>query len=259
VTAFAAAGRPLGPSAFAVLAVCGLLVAAGWLLGRGGRRPPRSAEAAVVELCAVVGAAFALLLTLEQIRYDAAVLTIWGVLLGLAALRRDRPASRRAWLVRAACAAELGACWLLLYSAEVGLPEAYTLPFALVALLAGAYELHRRPELSSWVAYAPALVAGFLPSLALVLVDVDPNHLLRRGLLFVGAVLTVIVGSWRRRQAPVVTGSAVAVVVALYFLLLLWISGTVAGYLLFALAGLVLIVLGAVYEKRLRGALRKMS
>jgi hypothetical protein len=47
--------------------------------------------------------------------------------------------------------------------------------------------------------------------------------------------------------------------VALYFLMLLWISGTVAGYLLFALAGLVLIALGAVYEKRLRGALRKMS
>jgi len=259
VTAFAAAGRPLRPSAFAILAVCGVLVGVAWFLARGGRRPPRSAEAAVVELCAVVGAAFALLLTLEDIRYAAAVLTIWGVLLGVAALRRDRPASRRAWLVRAACAAELGACWLLLYDAAVGLPEAYTLPFAFVALLAGAYELKRRPDLSSWVAYSPALVAGFLPSLALVLVDVDPNHLLRRGLLFVGAVVTVIVGSWRRRQAPVITGSAVAVVVALYFLMLLWISGTVAGYLLFALAGLVLIVLGAVYEKRLRGALRKMS
>src|SRR4029079_14150114 len=130
------------------------------------------------------------------------------VLFGLAALRRDRTTGRRTWLIRAAFTAEVGACWLLLYSAQVGLPEAYTLPFAAMALLAGVLALRRRPELSSWVAYSPALAAGFLPSLALVLVDIDPNHLLRRGLLFVGAVHTVIVGSMRRRQAPAVTGSA---------------------------------------------------
>ena len=88
----------------------------GCLAARRGRR----AEAGVVEMCASVGATFALLLALGSARHAAAVLTIWGLLLGGAALRRDRPPDRRAWLVRAALAAEVGATWLLLYSVEVG-------------------------------------------------------------------------------------------------------------------------------------------
>ncbi|MGE5828900.1 MAG: SCO7613 C-terminal domain-containing membrane protein [Micromonosporaceae bacterium] len=279
VTAFAAASMPLRASAIWVLAVGAGLVMLAWPLAPGAPAaagptgPPdpagaptrRPGESALVELCAGLGAIGALGLALglpptaEAMPYAAVVLTIWGVLLGLAALRRDRAPARRAWLARAAAAAELAACWLLLYSAQVGLAEAYTLPFAAVALLAGMVELRRRPELSSWIAYGPALAGGFLPSLALVLIDIDPTHLTRRAALFIGAVLTVIIGSWRRRQAPAVTGSTVAIVVALYHLVLLWIIGAVAGYLLVAIAGLVLVTLGATYERRLRRALRRMS
>ena len=254
VTAYAAAGWQLRPSAFWILAICAVLVGVAFALAR---RSARRAEAPVVEMCAYVGAAFALLLTLDSTRHCAAVLTIWGLLLGEAALRPDRSAQRRLWLVRAALAAELGAAWLLLYTVEVGLPEAYTLPFALVALLTGALELRRRPDLSSWLAYGPALAGGFLPSLALVLVGDDP--LWRWVTLFAAAIVTVIVGSWRRRRAPVVSGSTVAVAVALTEMVRLLIEGEVAGAILVAVAGLVLIGFGAMYEQRLRGALRRMS
>jgi hypothetical protein len=253
VTALAATGRPLLPAAFAVLAVSAVLVALAWVLVRTRRR----AEAGVVEMCASLGGTFALLLALGSARYAAAVLTIWGILLGGAALRPDRSPARRVWLVRAALAAEVGATWLLLYSAEVGLAEAYTLPFAVVATLAGAHELRHRPELSSWIAYGPALAGGFLPSLGLVLVGQDVVW--RWVTLLAAAVVTVIFGSWRRRVAPVVTGAVVAVLVAVVEMIRLLLSGAIAGALLVAVAGIVLIVSGALSEQRLRGALRRMS
>jgi hypothetical protein len=202
----------------------------------------------VIERAALVGSAFALLLNLNSLRSAAAVLTIWGVLLGIAALRADRPAEQRRWLVIAAAFAELGAWWLLIYSGGVGLREAYTLPFALLALWLGRSELKRRPTLSSWVAYGPGLAAGFLPSLALVLpVEGD---LRRRALLLAAAVLTVVVGSVRRRVAPVVAGGAVAVAVALHEIVVLVSQGAAAAYFLFGIAGIALVALGATYEKR---------
>src|SRR5262249_57837434 len=118
----AGAGQPVRPAAFGLLAVCAVLVGAAYgLAGNPARRP----EANVIELSASIGAAFALLLTLGSVRHAAAVMTVVGLLLGAAALRRDRPAARRQWLVRAALGAEVGACWMLLYSVDVALTEAY--------------------------------------------------------------------------------------------------------------------------------------
>jgi hypothetical protein len=292
VAIFAAVGQPVRPAAFGVLAVCALLLATAAFLARTPfpRRSPapsasptpvdlgdipaggdpltgaspkpaqaggRVAEAGVVELAAALGATLALLLALGSARHAAAVLTIWGLLLGAAALRPDRPAIRRQWLVRGALAAELAACWLLLYSVEVGLPEAYTLPFAAVAVLTGAVELRRRPELSSWTAYGAALAGGFLPSLVLVLAGEDAVW--RWVTLFAAAIVTVILGSWRRRRAPVVAGAGVAVAVAVTEMIRLLVQGAIAGAVLVAVAGLVLIVFGALSEQRLRSALGKMS
>jgi hypothetical protein len=252
-TALAAAGRELRPAAFGLLALSAGLIGVAWLLARAPQRRP---EAAVVELCAALGAMFALLLSLGSHRHSAAVLTIWGLLLGAAALRRDRPARWRHWLVRAALAAEVGASWLLLYSVEVGLAEAYTLPFAAVAVLAGALELRRRPDLSSWVAYGPALAGGFLPSVALVLVGSDPVW--RWVTVFVTAVACVIVGSWRARLAPAVTGAVVAMLVSVTEMIRLLAAGQIFGAALVALAGVVLIAFGALAETR-RRRVRRMS
>jgi hypothetical protein len=135
--------------------------------------------------------------------------------------------------------------------------EAYTVPFAAAALLVGALELRRRRDLSSWMAYGPALAGGFLPSLALVLVGEDVVW--RWVTLFMAAITAVIVGSVRRRLAPVVTGGAVAIIVAVVQMIRFLAQGAIAGALLVAIAGVILIIFGAVSEQKLRGALRKMS
>ena len=88
-------------------------------------------------------------------------------------------------------------------------------------------------DLSSWVAYGPALAGGFLPSLALVLVGQDPGW--RWVTVFVAAVADRdhrLVA--RRRRAPAVTGAAVAMVVAVIEMIRLLrrrarIAGAVAG------------------------------
>jgi hypothetical protein len=152
--------------------------------------------------------------------------------------------------VRLALLAEVGGCWLLLYGVHIGLPEAYTLPFALAALVAGIVELRRRPDLSSWLAYGPALGGAFLPSVALILVG--DRSLLRWVLVFFGAVGVVIVGALRGWRAPVVTGAATAVLVAVVEMVWLLLDDRIAGALLVGLAGSLLIVFGAFAERRLR-------
>ena len=254
VTGAAAVHAPLRPSAFGVLAVAAVLVGLSWMLARPAMAAARPGEAAVVELGAYVGSAFALLLTLDSLRYTAAVLTIWGVLLGLAALRRDRTPRRRIWLVIGACLAELGAVWLLLGAAHVAVVEAYTLPFCAVAVVAGVIELHYRDDLSSWVAYGPALAAGFAPSLLLAVVG--EGELWRRIALFIAGVAVLAIGAAYQRRAPTVIGAAVAIIVALHELVLLAMNSSVAGYFVFALGGLLLLGLGATFERRRRDIVR---
>jgi hypothetical protein len=141
-------------------------------------------------------------------------------------------------------------------TADVALAEAYTLPFAALALLVGVLELRHRPDLSSWVAYGPALVAAFLPTLVIVLAT--DTSALRQVLLLLGAVATLIFGSMRRQQAPVVVGAVVTALAALHAL------ATVGPWLVLIPVGVVLLVLGASNERRrrtqerLRGALRGM-
>jgi nitrate reductase gamma subunit len=158
----------------------------------------------------------------------------------------------RQWLIRAALAAEVAACWLLLYSVEVGLPVAYTLPFAAVAVLLGAVAQRQRRDLSSWLAYGPALAGALLPSLALVLVGNDPVW--RWVGLFGISVAIVIVGAWRGLLAPEVVGSAVAVVVTITEMIRLLAAGQIGGAVLVALAGAILVAFGAVFETRRRRA-----
>src|SRR5262249_32178983 len=116
------------------------------------------------------------------------------------------------------------------------------------------------PEISSWYAYGVALAAAFLPSLAIVLSTGQTP--LRRALLIVGAAATVAYGSMRRQQAPVVVGGVVLTVAALYEVAVL---STVALLLVvMGLVGVMLVSLGANYEKRrrniqrLRGAIGRL-
>jgi len=245
--------------AFWILAVAAVSLAFGaWLR-------PRGTESVAVQAAAHAGAVVALLFTVGSTGLAAAVSTLWGVVVGLRALWPGTSRSGRAALTATAAAWELLAWWLLLAGRDVVLVEAYTLPLALVALLAGWAALRARPDLSSWVAYGPALCAAFLPSLAMVLVESGPTAGFpwRRLLLGAGALLVVVAGSVRRRQAPVVVGGVVLGIVALHEVVLAW--DLLPRWAPLAVGGLLLVGLAMPYERRrrdlarLRGAVGRMT
>jgi hypothetical protein len=263
VAASLAAGFPARWAAFPLLGVCAVAVALAAMLPRLRPTVSTEVEVMVIEATALLGMGGALALTIGAPRYTALVCTALGAILGLAASRPGRPEKYLQGLIFAAAASEVAGVWLLMSTGRVALPEAYSLPFAVFALLVGVLELQRRPDLGSWLAYGPALIAGFLPSLALMLMtDTAP---LRRVLVIVAGVLTLALGSVRRQKAPVVVGSVVTAATTLHELLRLsaklpwWVL-----LLLFGAAGVLLIGLGATYEKRrqnvarLRGALNRL-
>jgi hypothetical protein len=134
----------------------------------------------------------------------------------------------------------------------VSLVEAYTLPAAAVALLAGWLRMRSRGDLSSWAAYTPALAAAFLPSLASVLVaEGEP---VRRLLLGLGALAVVLLGAYARLQAPVVIGGAVVVAVGLHELVLVW--DLLPRWIPLAAGGLLLVGLAMTLERRRRDLAR---
>jgi hypothetical protein len=252
-----AAGYPARWAAFPVLGVAALLLAFPLVLPRIRNRDTTRDEILVIEATAYLGALGALLLTYGAPSYTAAVTTALGAVLGLAASRPGRDDRYRRWLIVSAAASEVVAVWLIARLGNVASIEAYTLPFAALALLVGLLELRRRPDLGSTVAYGPALVAGFLPTLVVVLTT--QTTAARQVLLIVAAVLTVAIGAVRRQRAPVMVGSAVTVIATVRELFLLGIP-TWMLLLLFVGAGGLLVVLGAAEEnrRRLRGAMGRM-
>jgi hypothetical protein len=89
-----------------------------------------------------------------------------------------------------------------------------------------------------------------------VLVGSDPVW--RWVTVFLTAVACVIVGSWRARLAPAVTGAVVAMLVSVTEMIRLLAAGQIFGAALVALAGVVLIAFGALAETR-RRRVRRMS
>jgi hypothetical protein len=149
-------------------------------------------------------------------------------------------------------ACELVAYWILLVTGGVRVQEAYTLPAAGLVLLAGWLAARSRPGLHSWSAYGPALVAGFGPSLALMLTV--PGEPLRRLAIGLAGVAVVLGGAVRRRQAPVVVGGAALVLVAAHESALLW--DLLPRWIPLGAAGLVLVGLAVTYERRRRDVAR---
>jgi hypothetical protein len=218
-------------------------------VGRVGRR---AVEARALHAAAQAGGVVALLFTVGYPGYASAVSVIWGIALGLRALVPGTAPAVRARLAAIGAGFELLAWWLLLWAREVALVEAYTLPLALVALLAGWAALRARPDLRSWVAYGPALAAGFLPSLAMIISV--PGSPWRRLGLGAAALAVVVLGAMKRRQAPVVIGAVVLVIVALHELVLLW--QLLPGWIPLAAGGVVLVALAITYERRRRDLAR---
>jgi hypothetical protein len=231
-------------AAFGVLAVGAGLLSLEAALPRLGL-PQYRAEAITVEWSGYASAAVAGVLALYSPVHLAALLAAWGAVLGLTASRPDRTASQRRTLFWVAVGFEIAGWWLFISLNEVGLPEAYTLPFAALALAVGVVEAHHRPDLSSWAAYGPALLAAFVPTIGIVIAGNGGD--VRAVLLLLGAVATLIIGSRSRQQAPVVVGTVATVVAALAF------AFTVGGpWLMLIPVGVVLLFLGASSENRRR-------
>ncbi|MEV7286633.1 hypothetical protein AB0O01_19010 [Streptomyces sp. NPDC093252] len=177
----------------------------------------------------------------------ALVIALCGVIAAGTALRPER---RRAagWV---STGLFVLAAWVRLGAWQVGVPEAYTLPVTVPALVIGLLLRHGDPRTSSWVAYGPGLSVTLLPSLAMVWTD--PERL--RPLLLGGVALAVtLAGARSRLLAPLVLGGSVLLLVSLHELApyLVQVAGLLPRWVPPALAGLLLLVLGATYEQRLR-------
>ncbi|MGW0606799.1 SCO7613 C-terminal domain-containing membrane protein [Streptomyces sp. NPDC002640] len=269
-TAFSLARRPLARAglpaalAHAALLVCsvaalrdweastaGLLLlavpaAAALLAARPGTGPatvPVEATGAGIGVCA-------LLLTLLDAPVFAVALALAGVITGATALRADRRP-----VGYASGALFLLAAWVRLAAWEVTAPEAYALPVAVPMLVLGVLRRRRDTSVSSWSAYAPGLAAGLLPSLLAAWADA---HATRPLLLGLAALAVTVAGAVRRLQAPLVLGGTVLVLDALHELApyLVHALGALPRWAPPAAAGLLLLLLGTTYERRLRDARR---
>ncbi|MBB5965296.1 hypothetical protein FHS22_004584 [Planomonospora venezuelensis] len=167
-----------------------------------------------------------------------------GVLLAGTALRPDR---RQA--AYAGTGFLLAATWLRLLASDITVVEAYTAPFALVLLAFGWWRA-RGGASSSWAAYGSGLVSGLLPSVVAL-----PGGGWTRPLLLGALALAVLLAGTRfRLQAPAVLGGLTLAAVALHELAP-WIAQAVLAvprWVPMALGGLLLVVVGATYEARLR-------
>ncbi|WP_045746550.1 SCO7613 C-terminal domain-containing membrane protein [Actinoplanes rectilineatus] len=244
LTVAISAGLPRHWAAFGVLAVGTVLLSLSTLMPRLGM-PQYRVEATTVEWCGYASALIAGALAFDSPAHLAALLAAWGAVLGLAASRPDRTPGQRRTLFWTAVGFEIVGWWLFIALADVGLPEAYTLPFAGLALAVGVVEAHHRPDLSSWAAYGPALLAAFVPTIGIVLAGNGGD--LRGVLLLLGAVATLLVGTRTRQQAPVVVGAAATVIAAFRF------AFTLGGpWLALVPVGVILLFLGATNESRRR-------
>jgi len=206
--------------------------------------------AVTVEVTGAVAALVAIGLAVTDGPVLALVLALCGVIAAGTAVRADR---RQAGY--AAAALFVLATWVRLGSWAVGAPEAYTLPVTVPALVVGFVRRRRDPLASSWTAYGPGLSITLVPSLLSAWGDADwPRPLL----LGTAALALTLLGARHRLRAPLVLGGSVLVLVALHELApyLIQLAGALPRWLPPALAGLLLLALGATYERRIRDVRR---
>jgi hypothetical protein len=135
------------------------------------------------------------------------------------------------------------ACWIAVAGAGVETPEAYTLPAAVGLLLVAVPQF--RAGARSWAAEGAAVAVALVPS---ALVVVATPTALRLVLVVAAAVALTVVGTLFHRQAPFVLGAS-----ALGFVVVgrLWpYAPLLPRWVTLAAAGLVLLTVGATYERR---------
>ncbi|MFI1225198.1 MULTISPECIES: SCO7613 C-terminal domain-containing membrane protein [unclassified Streptomyces] len=242
------AGRSLG---LAPHEAAPLLLVVPALTVLSGARLRRHPVALPVELTGALGALVAVGLAVSDAPFLALVLSLCGVLAAGAAVRPER----RPVAGYLAAALFVLATWVRLAASEVSFPEAYTLPVTVPALVVGFLRRRKDPEASSWTAYGPGLAATLVPSLAVAWTDPGWHRPL---LLGVAALVITLLGARYRLQALLLLGGAVLALDGLHELApyVVQVAGALPRWLPPALAGLLLLVVGATYEQRLRDARR---
>ncbi|MEU8658514.1 SCO7613 C-terminal domain-containing membrane protein [Actinoplanes philippinensis] len=253
LTSVGIAGPPLFVLAAAALVV-GLEAGLAW-------RRPREAWAPFV---VGHGSALVAVFLTESLGWAALVCKLWALVLTVRALRPGEARRGRFGHAVAAGVVGLVGWWLLLASRDVGTTEVYTLPAAVLALIAGWFARRGRPDLPSWSAYGAALAAAFLPTLVVIANSTAGEpHYLRRLLLGVGALLVLLAGARARLQAPVVTGGGTLLLVALHELIQFW--DLLPRWVPLAVGGLLLVGVATTMEQRrrdlarLRAAISRMA
>ncbi|MEU0662363.1 SCO7613 C-terminal domain-containing membrane protein [Streptomyces lavendulocolor] len=217
-------------------------------VGAALRRHP---VAVPVELAGAAAGALAVALASARPAALALVLALAGVVAAATAVRPERrPAAGYT-----ATALFVAATWVRLAASGVSSPEAYVLPVAVPALAVGVLRRRHDPEASSWVAYGPGLGTALLPSLFAAWGDPGWPRPLLLGLV---ALAVTLLGARLRLQAPLLLGGAVLALDGLHELAphVVQAVGALPRWLPPAMAGLLLLVVGATYEQRLRDARR---
>jgi hypothetical protein len=169
-------------------------------------------------------------------------LAVEGVLALAVAVRPDRRAVGYAGALLLSASS-----WVRLADADVHAPEPYVLPLAAMTLVLGHLRRRAHPGMGSFEAYAAGLTLALVPSLLTSLADQTPF----RGLMvLLAAAAVVMVGSQQRLRAPLAIGAAVIAIDAVH--LLTPYAAALPRWVVLAVAGALLLGVGATYEQRLR-------
>jgi hypothetical protein len=245
---WAVGGRP-------VLAGRGVVAVVAAVAGVLGAVPVERPVLVTVEAAQGVLAAAAIALTLaapDRLHLTSLALAALGVTALGGALRPGRR-----WYAALGTVLLLAAWWVLLGRMSVTAPEPYLLPPAVAAVVVG-WEWRRRARAEggkvpgSWVALAPGVGLGLLPSLTAVFLS--GGDALRLGLLAAAATVVVVAAARLRLQAPLLLGASVLLLAALRgFSAPLWeLIVAIPAWIPWALAGLLMVAVAARFERSTR-------
>jgi hypothetical protein len=214
-------------------------------------RPDRVLAAVLAHVLAGTTAVISGLLEVFDWTYDESSDLIPSAQFGIYALALTgaaimAPVRKWGYVIAALCTGTLG-WWSMLSAVEVSTLEFYTAPPAAVVFLIGLWRLERRPEVGSWSTLALPILIGIAPSLLLA---VEDGNELRRVGVGAAAIAVIIAGLARRWQAPLVLGSIALAIMVVNELLLL--RGHIPTWVPPAIGGVILLVLGATFERRRR-------
>lgn len=124
--------------------------------------------------------------------------------------------------------------------------EWFTLPPAAVILAIGIYAYRTQP---SWIYLGPGLLLALAPS---ALVANSNYDYLRTTFVVAAAVAVILIGTRYSLQAPFIIGATVLLKIALWQFL--EVAPLIPRWITLATAGLILLTVGATYERRLQNA-----